>query len=120
MPPESNPDAKPTGENKPATVALPSNVITVDKLLGYGKFAFAVVPVLFWFVKLEVGNTQRDMLIERQSEQIVELRADLKDAESIEDEVRANSLKLAVLEGKLDTANGRLGEILNLLGSGPP
>jgi len=74
-----------------------------------------VIPLFLWGVKLEVGNAQRDKELEYQEEKIERLEAELKEAQDIDKGVQANSLKLVQLEGKLDTANGRLDDIKDLL-----
>lgn len=105
----------------PAAPATPSgssgDSVNTTKVWGLAKdvLALLVIPLLLWGVKLEVGNAQRDLLIEQQEKEITKLEARVKDAESIDDGVQANALKLAVLEGKIDTANGRLSEITALL-----
>jgi Tfp pilus assembly protein PilN len=74
-----------------------------------------VIPAVGWIIKLEVANAERDIRIEQLQEDIVELRAEIKEAQDIDEKVQAQAVKLAVLEGKLDTANGRLDEIRDLL-----
>ena len=101
----------------------PADQLTISKakMWGYTKdfLSLLVIPLLLWGIKLEVGNALRDERIQSLQEENTELkeefRAEIKEAKGIDSEVRANALKLAVLEGKLDTANGRLGEIINLL-----
>jgi hypothetical protein len=93
--------------------------VSAGKAFGVAKdiAALLVIPAFLWIIKLEVGNAERDLLISRQTEQIDDLEVEVGEAKDIEDGVQANSLKLAVLEGKLDTANGRLGEVVSLLRS---
>jgi len=74
-----------------------------------------VIPLFLWGVKLEVGNAKRDLLIEQQKVEITRLEARIDDNADIDDKVQANALKLVQLEGKVDTANGRLDEIKALL-----
>lgn len=74
-----------------------------------------VIPAFLWVIKLEVGNAEQDLRIAGLDDDVAELRADLKEAQDIEDSVQANAIKLAELTGKLDTANGRLSEIVTLL-----
>jgi len=74
-----------------------------------------VIPLFLWGVKLEVGNAQRDKELEYQEEKIERLESELKEAQDIDKGVQANALKLVQLEGKLDTANGRLDDIKDLL-----
>ena len=118
--PENEED--PTSETpKPAPAAQPPPqqgvVLNTSKVFGFGKdlLTLCVIPLFLWGVKLEVGNAQRDLLIAQQEKEIARLEARIKEAEDIDKGVQANNLKLAVLEGKLDTANGRLGEITALL-----
>lgn len=91
--------------------------VNLSKAWGLGKdlLTLAVIPLLGWGVKLEVGNAQRDMQIQQQQVEIARLEARVKDAEKINNGVHENSLKLVRLEGKLDTANGRLHDIQILL-----
>lgn len=96
-------------------VAIPANVVTVGNLLNWGKFVLAVIPILAWFIKLEVGNAERDMRIAQIESDMEEMQDDLDEALDIDKGVQANALKLVQLEGKLDTANVRLSEIKELL-----
>ena len=74
-----------------------------------------VIPALLWTVKLEVGNAQRDLILSQYQEETVRLEARFSEIKEIDGRVQANALQLARLEGKLDTANGRLDEIRALL-----
>ncbi len=74
-----------------------------------------VIPALLWIVKLEVGNAQRDMILSQYQEETVRLEARISEIKEIDARVQANALHLARLEGKLDTANGRLDEIRAIL-----
>lgn len=102
MPPESTP-TEPT--------------VATSKVWGVLKdvATLLVVPAFIWIIKLEVGNAQRDLKIEELNSDLSDLRADFKEAQTINKTVQEQALKLAVLEGKLDTANGRLVEIQTLL-----
>jgi len=93
--------------------------MSASKAWSYGKdiLSLLVIPLLLWGVKLEVGNAERDLLIAQLHAKNTELVEQIKEAKSIDKEVRENTTKLAVLEGKLDTANGRLSEIISLLNS---
>ena len=62
-----------------------------------------------------MASCKRDKELEYQAEKIEQLQKDLEEAQDIEDGVQANALKLVQLEGKLDTANGRLEDIKELL-----
>ena len=77
--------------------------------------AIAVLPTLIWVVKLEVGNAQRDVFIAQQETELSRLEDRLDEVKDIDTRVQQNALQLARLEGKLDTANGRLDEIRTLL-----
>lgn len=77
--------------------------------------ALAVIPTLVWVVKLEVGNAQRDILISQGETELSRLEERLDEVKDIDTRVQQNALHLARLEGKLDTANGRLDEIRTLL-----
>ena len=74
-----------------------------------------VIPSLLWIVKLEVSNAQRDLMITQQSGEIQRLEERMSEFKDIDARVQANALQLARLEGKLDTANGRLDEIRTIL-----
>lgn len=74
-----------------------------------------VIPALLWIVKLEVGNAQRDLILSQYQEETVRLEARISEIKEIDARVQANALHLARLEGKLDTANGRLDEIRAIL-----
>ena len=74
-----------------------------------------VIPSLLWIVKLEVGNAQRDLMIAQQEGEIQRLEERMSEFKDIDSRVQANALQLARLEGKLDTANGRLDEIRTIL-----
>ena len=77
--------------------------------------ALAVIPTLIWVVKLEVGNAQRDLMIVQQESEVTRLEDRLDEVKAIDSRVQQNAIHLARLEGKLDTANGRLDEIRSLL-----
>lgn len=87
------------------------------KVWGYARdlLSICVIPLLLWGIKLEVGNAQRDFQIEQLGKDIVRLEARVEKNSDIEEKVTALALKQASLEGKLDTANGRLNEIKDLL-----
>lgn len=67
-----------------------------------------VIPLLLWIIKLEVGNAQQDL-------QIAQLQEQMEDIKEIDNRVQQNAVHLARLEGKIDTANGRLDEIRSML-----
>ena len=91
--------------------------INVTKAWGLARdgLAMLVLPLLLWGVKLEVGNAERDLLIENQKVEVTRLEKRVESNSNIDDKVHALALKQATLEGKLDTANGRLSEIKDLL-----
>lgn len=95
----------------------PGGSVNVTKAWGLLKdvLVVLVIPLMLWGVKLEVGNAQRDLQIEQLGKDLDRLRSDVEEAQDIDKGVQANALKLAVLEGKIDTANGRLSEITTLL-----
>lgn len=95
----------------------PGGGVLTSKAWGIAKdvLSLLVIPLFVWGVKLEVGNAQRDLQIEQLQKDLDRLRADVEEAQDIDKGVQANALKLAVLEGKIDTANGRLSEITTLL-----
>jgi hypothetical protein len=118
MPKDDAPAVEGTPEPTPAAPAPeePHMTVSAGKAFGVAKdiAALLVIPAFLWIIKLEVGNAERDIILHNQAEQIDDLEGDIEDAQDIEDGVQSNALKLAVLEGKLDTANGRLGEIITL------
>ena len=67
-----------------------------------------VVPLMVWAVRLEVGNAKQDL-------KIVQLQQELGEIKEIDERVQQNAVHLARLEGKIDTANGRLDEIRSML-----
>jgi len=119
--PENEATPKPAPTAAPPAPAQPAQpqgvVINTAKMYGLGKdlLTLCVIPLLLWGVKLEVSNAQRDLQIEHLETEIERLERRVEDAEDIDKGVQANALKLATLEGKLDTANGRLHEITTLL-----
>jgi hypothetical protein len=108
-------DGTPTPAPQPTT--KPTTTMTAAKAWSWAKdiLVVLVIPLFLWGVKLEVGNAKRDKELEYQAEKIQQLQEDLKEAQDIEDGVQDNALKLVQLEGKLDTANGRLNDIKELL-----
>lgn len=112
-------------ENTPATPAAspentPASLVTgmpPGKMWGYVKdlLVILVIPGFLWVVKLEVNNARQDLLIEQQKAEIARLEVRINDNADIDDKVQQNALKLVQLEGKIDTANGRLDEIKALL-----
>jgi hypothetical protein len=67
-----------------------------------------VIPLMVWIIKLEVGNAQQDLRISQLQQQMQEIG-------EIDNRVQQNAVQLARLEGKIDTANGRLDEIRSML-----
>ena len=88
-----------------------------QKAVSYAKdiLVILVIPVLMWTVKLEVNNAERDLLISQSNIEIHRLEERISEIKDIDVRVQQNALHLARLEGKLDTANGRLDEIRSLL-----
>lgn len=76
-----------------------------------------MIPAFAWIIKLESNNAERDLHIQNLRQDVVEMEAEIKETDEIRKTVQEQALKLAVLEGKLDTANGRLLEIQDLLRS---
>jgi hypothetical protein len=99
---------------KPVTT---STTITPTKAWGWAKdlAVLAIIPLVGWVVKLEVGNAQRDLRLEQLVANLDRVEDRVEENEDIDNGVQANALKLVQLEGKLDTANGRLNEIKDLL-----
>lgn len=60
-----------------------------------------IVPLLLWGVKLEVT-------LAVQEERIAELEEDLEDTADLSSLIHNNSVELATLSAKLDSANGTL------------
>jgi len=88
-----------------------------SKALQYGKdiLVILVIPLLVWIVKLETGNAQRDLLLQQSMSEVARLEVRIGEIRDIDQRVQENALQLARLEGKLDTANGRLDEIRAIL-----
>lgn len=107
----------PNGTNSGGSSQNNGMTVNVGKLWEHTRsvLALLVIPLLMWGIKLEVGNAERDLLLTQLAGQITDLKAEVKEAQDIDDKVQSNAVKLAILEGKLDTANGRLGEIKELL-----
>ena len=89
----------------------------IQRALTWGKdvLVLLIFPVLIWTIKLEIGNAERDLLIAHTDTEIMRLEDRIGEMKDIDNRVQENALQLARLEGKLDTANGRLDEIRNLL-----
>ncbi len=90
---------------------------TPSKALQYGKdiLVILVIPALIWIVKLETGNAQRDLMLQQSMNEVARLEVRIGEIRDIDARVQENALQLARLEGKLDTANGRLDEIRSIL-----
>jgi hypothetical protein len=90
---------------------------TPSKALQYGKdiLVILVIPLMIWIVKLETGNAQRDLLLQQSMSEVARLEVRIGEIRDIDQRVQENALQLARLEGKLDTANGRLDEIRSIL-----
>ncbi len=90
---------------------------STTKALQWGKdiLVILVIPSLLWIVKLETENAQRDMLLQQSNSEIARLEERIEEIRDIDQRVQENALHLARLEGKLDTANGRLDEIRSIL-----
>ena len=90
---------------------------TPSKALQYGKdiLVILVIPALIWIVKLETGNAQRDLMLQQSMDEVARLEVRIGEIRDIDQRVQENALQLARLEGKLDTANGRLDEIRSIL-----
>jgi len=109
--PQPDPDRVPVALPKPAMTG------TGTKIWGWAKdvLVILVIPLFLWGVKLEVNNAKVDSELAHQAEEIERLERELEEAQDIDKGVQANALKLVQLEGKLDTANGRLDDIKELL-----
>ena len=83
---------------------------TSNRVLKYLEKALLVlvIPLLLWGIKLEVGIAVRD-------EKLAKLQIEVDKALRIELTVQGNSLKLAVMEGKIDTTNAKLEGLHELL-----
>lgn len=88
-----------------------------SKALQWGKdiLVILVIPALLWIVKLETGNAQRDLMLQQSRDEVARLEERIGEIRDIDQRVQENALHLARLEGKLDTANGRLDEIRSIL-----
>ena len=118
MPKETTPDSEPTQPPAAPRAESPAPKSSeTGKLWGFTKelLVLAVLPLVGWVIKLEVGNAERDMRIEQLAEDQVRLEERIEESEAISVEVRNNALQLVRLEGKIDTANGRLDDIKSLL-----
>jgi hypothetical protein len=94
-----------------------SEDVPQTKALQWGKdiLVILVIPALLWIVKLETGNAQRDLIIQQAQSEVARLEVRFSEIAEIDDRVQQNALHLARLEGKIDTANGRLDEIRSIL-----
>lgn len=111
------PPAPEVAEPAPAIPATPepsSKMSMAKTIWGFGKdlLVIAIIPVVGWGVKLEVSNAQRDLHIVQLQVESVAMSTELKE---VKDLVHQNSLALARMEGKIDTANGRLDAIKELI-----
>jgi hypothetical protein len=114
---ETTPDNEMTQPPAPARASASPKSSETGKLWGFTKelLVIAVLPLVGWVIKLEVGNAERDMKIEQLAEDQIRLEERIEESEAISVEVRNNALQLVRLEGKIDTANGRLDDIKSLL-----
>jgi hypothetical protein len=67
-----------------------------------------IIPIVVWGISVEVRTAVA-------AEKIHQVSGDMGKIDTLTYDVRQNSLKLARLEGKLDTANARLEEIRRML-----
>ena len=88
-----------------------------SKALQGGKdiLVILVIPLMIWIVKLETGNAQRDLRLQQSVDEVDRLEVKIGEIRDLDHRVQENALQLARLEGKLDTANGRLDEIRSIL-----
>ena len=61
----------------------------------------AIIPLLGWVIKIEVGNAQRDI-------QIAQLTQSTSKIEALDNRVQQSAVAMARLEEKLDAVNRRL------------
>jgi hypothetical protein len=116
--PEAPPAPAPPAAPPPAPAPVPPpTMLNLNKAWSVGKdlLTLLMIPAMGWLIKLEVANAERDLHIAQLQKDVIELRVEIQEAESIDDKVQANSIQLVRLEGKLDTANGRLDDIKMLL-----
>jgi len=75
----------------------PAKVWSIAKDL----LTIAIIPLLGWVIKIEVGNAQRDI-------QIAQLNQATSKIEALDNRVQQSAVAMARLEEKLDSANRRL------------
>lgn len=73
------------------------------KIWGMSKdiLTLAIVPLVGWVIKIEVGNAQRDV-------QIQQLGVSAAHVQELDSRVQQNAILMARMEEKLDAANRRL------------
>ena len=109
-------------EKTPAAAPESSGFLSKSKY-GMAKdfLTIMVIPLMGWGIKLEVGNALRDERISNLQADLVsavdDLEEELDDIGKVDDAAQANTMNLIRLEGKIDAANTRLGEIKTLVGA---
>lgn len=81
----------------PSPVSEPMKVWALAKDL----LILAIIPLLGWVIKIEVGNAQRDL-------QIQQLNQGSTKVAELDARVQANALQMARLEEKMDAIKTRL------------
>jgi hypothetical protein len=90
-----------------------------SKIWGMSKdiLTVAIVPLVAWVIKIEVGNAQRDV-------QIQQLLASAARVQELDHRVQLQAVQMARMEEKLDAANRRLDgihdEIRNIVRGNKP
>lgn len=79
------------------TPSEPAKVWSIAKDL----LTIAIIPLLGWVIKIEVGNAQRDI-------QIAQLTQSTSKIEALDSRVQQSAVAMARLEEKLDAVNRRL------------
>jgi hypothetical protein len=97
------------------TMAAPD----ANKIWGMSKdiLTVAIVPLVAWVIKIEVGNAQRDV-------QIQQLQTSAAHVQELDHRVQLQAVQMARMEEKLDAANRRLDgihdEIRNIIRNNKP
>lgn len=81
-----------------------------SKLWGMSKdiLTVAIVPLVAWVIKIEVGNAQRDV-------QIQQLLVSAARVQELDHRVQLQAVQMARMEEKLDAANRLLDEIHDVI-----
>jgi len=89
--------------------------------IAWKLLSILVIPLLLWGVRLEVTLAVLDTKLKQQNTEIVQLRADVKEAReaasAVKDGVNANAMSMGRMEEKLNAVDKNIVEVKGLLQS---